>query len=88
MRENRRDVKVEPPRKMATRSQTKAVAKDQKSQLSGTALDDLRSIAGSRAQDRSSLLKRPMKTIDRTIERPSALDRTHACTRAHTGALC
>jgi hypothetical protein len=45
MRKKRRDVKVEPPRRMATHSQTKAVAEDQKSQLPGIAPDDLRSSA-------------------------------------------
>jgi hypothetical protein len=39
MRKKRRDVKVKPPQRMTTRSQTRATAEDQKSQLSGIVLD-------------------------------------------------
>ena len=41
MRKKRRDVKVEPPWRMATRSQAKVATEDLKLQVSGTALDDL-----------------------------------------------
>jgi hypothetical protein len=40
MRKKRRDVKVEPPRRMVMHSQTRAIAKDKKSAFFGIALDD------------------------------------------------
>jgi hypothetical protein len=40
MRKKRRDVKVEPPRRMVTRSKTRAAAEDRKLAFPGIVLDD------------------------------------------------